>query len=66
MFCGFLGSVAGDLALTLGARGGIYIGGSGEGDLGELLLVSGIDGVEVFAAFGSDKLTVDEKIVARL
>ncbi|MEI7786219.1 MAG: glucokinase [Betaproteobacteria bacterium] len=27
MFCGFLGSVAGNLALTLGARGGIYIGG---------------------------------------
>lgn len=27
MFCGFLGSVAGDLALTLGARGGLYIGG---------------------------------------
>ena len=27
MFCGFMGSVAGDLALTLGARGGIYIGG---------------------------------------
>jgi glucokinase len=27
MFCGFLGSVAGDLALTIGARGGIYIGG---------------------------------------
>ncbi len=27
MFCGFLGSVAGDLALTLGARGGVYIGG---------------------------------------
>ena len=27
MFCGFLGSVAGDLALTLGARGGMYIGG---------------------------------------
>lgn len=27
MFTGFLGSVAGDLALTLGARGGIYIGG---------------------------------------
>ncbi len=26
-FCGFLGTVAGDLALTLGARGGIYIGG---------------------------------------
>lgn len=27
MFCGFLGSAAGNLALTLGARGGIYIGG---------------------------------------
>lgn len=27
MFCGFLGSVAGNLALTLGAHGGVYIGG---------------------------------------
>ncbi len=27
MFCSFLGSVAGNLALTLGARGGVYIGG---------------------------------------
>ena len=27
LFCGFLGGVAGDLALTLGARGGVYIGG---------------------------------------
>lgn len=27
LFGGFLGSVAGDLALTLGARGGIFIGG---------------------------------------
>jgi glucokinase len=26
-FCGFLGSVAGNLALTLGAVGGVYIGG---------------------------------------
>jgi glucokinase len=26
-FCGFLGSVAGDLALTVGAFGGIYIAG---------------------------------------
>jgi glucokinase len=26
-FCGMLGSVAGDLALTLGATGGIYVGG---------------------------------------
>ncbi len=27
MFCAVLGSVAGNLALTLGARGGVYIGG---------------------------------------
>ncbi|MGD8421035.1 MAG: glucokinase [Gammaproteobacteria bacterium] len=27
MFCGILGTVAGNLALTLGARGGVYIGG---------------------------------------
>jgi glucokinase len=27
MFCGMLGSVAGNLALTLGARGGVYIAG---------------------------------------
>jgi glucokinase len=27
MFSGFLGSVAGDLALTLGALGGVYLGG---------------------------------------
>lgn len=27
VFCAFLGTVAGNLALTLGARGGIYIGG---------------------------------------
>ena len=27
LFCGFLGSVAGNLALTLGARGGVFIGG---------------------------------------
>jgi glucokinase len=27
LFCAILGSVAGDLALTLGARGGVYIGG---------------------------------------
>jgi glucokinase len=35
LFCGFLGSVAGDLALTLGARGGIYIGGGIVPRLGE-------------------------------
>ena len=27
LFCGWLGSCAGDLALTLGARGGVYVGG---------------------------------------
>jgi len=27
MFCAFLGSVAGNLALTLGAQGGVYLGG---------------------------------------
>ncbi|MFV9615394.1 MAG: glucokinase [Gammaproteobacteria bacterium] len=27
MFCGILGSVAGNLALTLGARGGVFVGG---------------------------------------
>lgn len=27
MFCGMLGTIAGNLALTLGARGGVYIGG---------------------------------------
>jgi glucokinase len=27
LFCGFLGGVAGNLALTLGARGGVFIGG---------------------------------------
>ncbi len=27
LFCAFLGSVAGNLALTLGSRGGVYVGG---------------------------------------
>ena len=27
MFCAMLGTMAGNLALTLGARGGVYIGG---------------------------------------
>ena len=35
LFCAFLGSVAGDLALTLGARGGVYIGGGIVPRLGE-------------------------------
>ena len=35
MFCAFLGNVAGNLALTLGARGGVYIGGGIVPRLGE-------------------------------
>lgn len=35
MFCALLGSVAGNLALTLGARGGVYIGGGIVPRLGE-------------------------------
>lgn len=37
MFCGFLGSVAGNLALTLGARGGVYLGGGIVPRMGPLL-----------------------------
>ena len=40
LFCGFLGSVAGNLALTLGARGGIYIGGGVVPRLGERFAAS--------------------------
>lgn len=36
-FCGALGSFAGNLAVTLGARGGIYIGGGVARHLGTLL-----------------------------
>ena len=36
LFCAFLGTAAGDLALTLGARGGVYIGGGIVPRLGEL------------------------------
>lgn len=35
MFCAFLGSVAGNLALILGARGGVYVGGGIVPRLGE-------------------------------
>mgnify|MGYP001331323390 CR=1 FL=1 len=35
LFCGALGAVAGNLALTLGARGGVYIGGGIVPRLGE-------------------------------
>jgi glucokinase len=37
LFCAFLGTVAGNLALTLGARGGVYIGGGVVARLGPLL-----------------------------
>lgn len=39
-FCALLGSVAGDLALTLGARGGVYIGGGITPRLGDYLTTS--------------------------
>ncbi|MEN9474343.1 MAG: glucokinase, partial [Pseudomonadota bacterium] len=35
MLCAWLGSVAGNLALTLGAKGGVYIGGGIVPRLGE-------------------------------
>lgn len=41
LFCRMLGTVAGNLALTLGARGGIYIGGGIVPRLGEDFLTSG-------------------------
>jgi glucokinase len=40
LFFGFLGSVAGDLALTLGARGGIYIAGGIVAQLGDVIASS--------------------------
>jgi len=39
-FCGFLGSVAGNLALTLGAVGGVYIGGGIVPRLGDAFMRS--------------------------
>jgi glucokinase len=36
VFCGMLGTIAGNLAVTLGAQGGIYIGGGIVPKLGEL------------------------------
>lgn len=40
MFCAMLGSMAGNLALTLGARGGVYIGGGIVPKLGQTFLDS--------------------------
>lgn len=50
MFCAMLGTVAGNLALTLGARGGIYIGGGIVPKLGQTFIVSPFR--ERFAAKG--------------
>jgi glucokinase len=36
MFCAMLGTMAGNLALTLGARGGVYIGGGIVPKLGQM------------------------------
>jgi glucokinase len=41
MFCAMLGTVAGDLALTLGARGGVYIAGGIVPRLGDRFAASG-------------------------
>jgi glucokinase len=40
MFCGWLGNVAGNLALTLGATGGVYIGGGIIPQLGKFFATS--------------------------
>lgn len=40
LFCSWLGSVAGDLALTLGARGGVFLGGGIAPRLGDFLAQS--------------------------
>ncbi len=40
MFCGWLGTVAGNLALTLGATGGVYIGGGIIPQLGNFFATS--------------------------
>lgn len=40
LFCAILGTVAGDLALTLGAKGGVYIGGGIVPRLGEFFIQS--------------------------
>ncbi len=40
MFCAMLGTMAGNLALTLGARGGVYIGGGIVPKLGQTFVDS--------------------------
>ena len=41
MFCTMLGTIAGDLALTLGAQGGVYIAGGIVPELGTRFVESG-------------------------
>lgn len=41
IFCNILGSVCGDLAMTLGAKGGIYIGGGIIGHMQKFFMTSG-------------------------
>ena len=41
-FCSWLGSVAGDLVLTLGARGGVFIGGGIAPRLAQVLASSAL------------------------
>ncbi|MBB2485890.1 glucokinase [Mitsuaria sp. WAJ17] len=50
LFFGFLGAVAGNLALTLGARGGVYLGGGVLPRMAEALQASGF--MERFLAKG--------------
>jgi glucokinase len=50
LFCAFLGSTAGNLALTLGARGGVYLGGGIVPRLGDWF--AGTDFRERFEAKG--------------
>ncbi len=53
LFCGFLGATAGNLGLTLGARGGVYIGGGIVPRLGDAFFRSRFrDAFEAKGRFG--------------
>jgi hypothetical protein len=56
----------GVVGLAGGLHGGVHIGLVGLGDARELLLVGGVDGVEVLAALGLHPLAADEELVLRL
>lgn len=56
--CRFLGSAAGNLALTIGARGGIYVGGGIVGKLGKYFADSGFR--EAFEAKGRFKSYMED------